>query len=129
MQWLGARQQHKNMHYKNGRKAEVGDQVIGLVYNTPGIICGRLVEINSSQDPKVCNVKVGFLPNSNDTGSRLVEIRVDYSQCDFLIHAEDAYHFVFGMCYSGGQPDYMAKIMNFDKWNAPTPELPASERP
>ena len=116
------------MHYKNGRKAEVGDQVIGTVYNTPGIICGRLVEINASQDPKVCNCKVGFLPDSNRTTNRLAEIRVDYSQCDWLFRADDAYHFVLGMCYSGGQPDYLAKIMNFNKWNAPMPELPPGAR-
>lgn len=110
------------MHYKNGRKAEVGDQVIGMVYNTPGVICGRLMEINSSQDPKTCNCKVGFLPDKNISNTRFTEARVDYSQCDFLLHAEDAYHFVFGMCYGGGQPDYLAKIMNFDKRNPPLPE-------
>lgn len=117
------------MHYKNGRKTVVGDQVIGMVYNTPGIICGRLVEINTPTDPKVCNCKVGFLPNDNNLGNRLAEIRVDFSQCDHLLHAEDAYHFVLGMCYSGGQPDYIAKIMNFNKWNAPIKELPPGKRP
>lgn len=105
------------MHYKNGRKSEVGDQVVGVVYNTPGIICGRIMEINSSQDLKVCNCKVGFLPDANISSTRFTELRVDYSQCDFLLHAEDVYHFALGMCYSGDHPDYMAKIMNFNKHN------------
>jgi hypothetical protein len=117
------------MHYKNGRKAMIGDQVIGVVYNTPGIICGRLVDINTSQDPKACNCKVAFLPDKDIAITRFVEARVDYSQCNNLLHAEDAYHFVLGMCYSGGEPDYMAKIMNFDKWNAPVEELSPADRP
>lgn len=111
------------MHYKNGRKAEVGDQVIGTVYNTPGVICGRLVDITPNQDPKVCNCKVAFISSMPSPATQLFEARVDYSQCSNLLHADDAYHFVLGMCYSGGEPDYIAKIMNFDKWNPPVKEL------
>ena len=41
------------MHYKNGRKAEVGDLVIGTTYNKSGVQVGVVKSI--TPDAKTCN--------------------------------------------------------------------------
>ena len=109
------------MHYKNGRKAEVGDLVIGTTYNKSGVQVGVVKSI--TPDAETCNCTLE-LPTRN-FGLQEQE----YTQCDYLLHAEDAYHFVIGVAYSPNDQDYMAKIMNFSKWNAPIQELQPSERP
>jgi hypothetical protein len=65
------------MHYRNGKEAHVGDTVIGKVYNTPGIVVGQMVSINP--DTNTCNCTVAMIG------------KTDYSQCDNLYLAEDAY--------------------------------------
>ena len=115
------------MHYKNGREAKVGDLVIGLTYNRTGPQVGRVKTIKTSPNPeevKTCNVTLE-LPGRTPWNS----LDEDYTQCDWLLHADDVWAFVIGVRYSPNDQDYMAKIMNFDKWNAPTPELARSERP
>ena len=47
------------MHYKNGTHAKVGDQVVGKVYNTDGIVAGTLVSITPGVDS--CNCLVRFI--------------------------------------------------------------------
>jgi hypothetical protein len=47
------------MHYKNGTPAKVGDQVVGKLYNTDGIVAGTLVSVTPGVDS--CNCKVRFL--------------------------------------------------------------------
>ena len=44
------------MHYKNGRKAEVGDPVIGMTYNRPGVQVGIIKSI--TPDQKTCNCTI-----------------------------------------------------------------------
>lgn len=111
------------MHYKNGRKAKVGDAVIGITYNRPGVQVGVVKSIEPAQ--KTCNCVIELPTQNNQLGWQDVE----YTQCDYLLHAEDVWHFVIGVAYSPNDQDYMAKIMNFSKWNAPIPELPPGERP
>ena len=114
------------MHYKNHREAKVGDLVIGMTYNKPGIQVGRVKSIKTSQNPeevKICNV-VLELPTIS-----FGRPETDYTQCDWLLLAEDCYHFVIGVAFSPNDQDYMAKIMNFNKCHAPIEELKPSDRP
>jgi hypothetical protein len=46
------------VHYANGRKAIVGDHVVGTVYNTKGIIAGTLVSLTPGIDS--CSAQVEF---------------------------------------------------------------------
>lgn len=69
------------MHYGNGREAHVGDPVIGRVYNTPGIVAGAVKSITPSTN--TCNCTVVFPVVGG--------IKEDYTQCDYLFHAEDAH--------------------------------------
>lgn len=46
-------------HYKDGTEAKVGDQVVGQLYNTPGVRAGTIVSITPGQES--CNAMVGFL--------------------------------------------------------------------
>lgn len=73
------------MHYKNGREAKVGDQVVGKAYNTTEIISGRLTYVKP--DCKTCNCTIAYV------GDAVQPVKVDYSQCDFLLHVEDAYRY------------------------------------
>lgn len=111
------------MHYKNGREAKEGDIVIGLTYNKTGVQVGRVVSIRTSPNPeevKNCNVTLMMLPPQNNPHWNPSE----YSQCDWLLHVEDAWSFVIGVAYSPDTQDYFAKVMNFRaKWNAPMQEL------
>lgn len=110
------------MHYKNGRKAKVGDLVIGMTYNRPGVQVGVVKSISQGQE--TCNCTL-ILPTLLHPLPPIIE----YTQLDYLLHVEDAYHFVIGVAFSPLDQDYMAKIMNFSKWNAPIKELPPHERP
>ncbi len=71
------------MHYRDGRTAKVGDFVVGKCYNTSGIIAGQMVSINEAST--TCNCTVAFV------GTAATPVKTDYSQCDNLYHAEDAY--------------------------------------
>lgn len=45
------------MHYKNGRKVEVGDWVVGVTHNSNHKpVCGIVVELMLEQGP--CNIKI-----------------------------------------------------------------------
>ena len=116
------------MHYKNGREAKIGDQVIGLTYNKPGVQVGRVVDIRTSSNPeevKVCNVTLALAISSYGK----VQDQ-EYSQCDWLLHAEDCYHFCIGVAFSGSDQDLFAKVVNFsNKWNISVRELPPNDRP
>ena len=70
------------MHYANGREAAVNDWVIGRVYNTKDIVAGKLLSI--TQGP-TCNCSLGII------GDAAQPVRMDYSQCDYLLRADDAY--------------------------------------
>lgn len=69
------------MHYANGRTALVGDPVVGRVYNRVDIVAGTLKRL----DPKTntCNCVVCWPVVGG--------VSEDFSQCDYLYHAEDAY--------------------------------------
>lgn len=111
------------MHYKNGRKAEVGDKVIGLTYNKPGAQIGIIASITPGQT--TCNCSVD-LPSKTHWGT----FEREYTQLDWLLHADDVWSFVIGIAYSPSEQDYFAKVQNFShKWNAPIQELSPSERP
>lgn len=45
-------------HYADGSEAKVGDQVIGELYNTPGVRAGVIVSITPGQEQ--CNCMVQF---------------------------------------------------------------------
>lgn len=102
------------MHYANGREAQVGDQVVGRVYNTPGVVAGTLVSVTPGQDS--CNAMVEFIAaappgktqprmlvatepariqKTQQHGSAGPEVAVylcrDYTHCGNLLHAEDAF--------------------------------------
>lgn len=105
------------MHYKNGRKAEVGDKVIGLTYNKPGTQIGVIVSITA--DAETCNCSLD-LPSKTPWNS----FEREYSQLNWLLHADDVWSFVIGVAYSPGNQDYFAKVQNFAaKWNPPQEEL------
>jgi hypothetical protein len=116
------------MHYKNGREAKVGDFVIGLTYNKPGTQVGRVKTVRTSPNPeevKTCNVTLE-LASKSPWGT----LEEEYTQCDWLLHADDVWAFVVGVAYSPSEQDYAAKVINFsNKWNAPMKELPPHERP
>jgi hypothetical protein len=96
------------MHYRNGRKAQVGDPVVGKTYNTGGaVISGTLISLTPG--PDACSCEVGYLAvqpaearedrpvrlagseQHGASGARVViGYRSDYSQCNNLLHAEDA---------------------------------------
>ena len=71
------------MHYRNQRPAHVGDAVIGKVYNTPGVIVGQMVAITPGST--TCNCTVALIGNAAQP------VKTDYSQCDYLYLADDAY--------------------------------------
>lgn len=107
------------MHYKNGRPAKVGDMVIGHSYNRAGVVVGQVIAISEGQQTCNCTLE---LPTR---AFGAVHDR-EYTQLDWLLHAEDAYHFVIGLAYSPSDQDFMAKIINFSKWNAPMEERPTA---
>jgi len=103
------------MHYKNGREAKVGDHVVGTCFNTKDendqlkIISGTLISLTPGNDS--CSAMVGFvqtvLENELVWNSQIVryqgteghgtagpkmftEYKQDYTECKYLIHAEDA---------------------------------------
>ena len=111
------------MHYKNGRKAEVGDIVIGMTYNRPGVQVGAIESITPNAE--TCNV-VLITPVKTAFGTLVPE----YTQCDWLLRADDVWAFVIGVAYSPKDQDYFAKIQNFsEKRNPPTRELSPQQRP
>ena len=67
------------MHYKNHRKAVLGDLVIGTTFNIEGIIVGELIEMTSGHEYESCNCKV------------LVKGTPDYSKLENLVHIEDVW--------------------------------------
>lgn len=85
------------MHYKNGREAKIGDPIVGKGYNK-GIISGTLIDITPGES---CNCKIGILklnkilsglylyPIAAISGDNMVTLEIEYSQCDWLLHAED----------------------------------------
>ncbi len=94
------------MHYKNGREAKIGDPVVGTGYNY-GTVAGTLLSITPASES--CNCMIGTLtlvPLEKATmpvvgfqgseahgsaGERYATIyRIEYSQGDYLLHAEDA---------------------------------------
>jgi hypothetical protein len=94
------------MHYRNGRLAIVGDKVIGKGYNY-GNISGTLLSI--TPEAESCNCMVGMLkvsPIDNYSGpliaihgdlnqglngnKNVVAYVQEYSQCDWLLHVDDA---------------------------------------
>ena len=115
------------MHYKNGRKAEVGDLVIGMTYNKPSVQVGKVKSIRTSTNPeevKTCNV---ILQLPNKTAWNVFE--EDFTQCDWLLHVDDVWPFVIRMAFTSpyDQIDWFAVSQNFSsKWNSPTPELTGS---
>ena len=108
------------MHYKNGRKAEVNDLVIGLTYNRQGVQAGRVKSITPGQEKCNCILELPTRWQATHLHDQ------EYTQLDWLLHAEDAYHFVIGLAYSPTDQDFMAKIINFSKWNAPMEERPTA---
>ena len=46
-------------HYADGTEAKVGDQVIGKLYNTPGVRAGTIISITPGADS--CNAQVAFM--------------------------------------------------------------------
>lgn len=110
------------MHYKNGRKAEVGDLVIGMTYNKSSAQVGKVLSIRTSTNPeevKNCNVTLQ-LPSMTPWNS----FEQDYSQCDWLLYVEDVWAFTIGIAFTPlHEHDLFAKVSNFAmKWNAPQPE-------
>ncbi len=95
------------MHYKNGREAHVGDQVVGKTYNTGDkTIAGTLLSLTPGTD--ACSCVVGYLdlvePDKAGTdpiqikgteqhfasGRQMATVfRYDYSECKNLLHADD----------------------------------------
>src|SRR5260370_37979323 len=51
-------------HYKDGKKAHVGDLVFGKPYNTTEEVVGHLAEITSNAE--ACNCKVVFVQEDNE---------------------------------------------------------------
>jgi hypothetical protein len=106
------------MHYKNGREAKVGDLVIGITYNTKGIVSGTLLSITPGSDQ--CSALVGFLQTTrlDEEGKKLysraaqvvkvqgtqqhgsmgdlavTEYKQDYTHCANLLHADDAFNII-----------------------------------
>ena len=96
------------MHYKNGREAKVGDEVIGTTYNRKGVQVGILVGITPGTE--TCNARVailevrtpyesngisGMIHTESASGSdavlaTLISSVIDYSACSDLLHADDA---------------------------------------
>lgn len=106
------------MHYKNGREARVGDQVVGKTYNRKDPVAGTLVTLTPGEDS--CSAKVGFLTmrtfsemtRGNDDKPFCIPYSVvavqgteqhgaggvwaltsyeeDYTECGNLLHVEDA---------------------------------------
>lgn len=70
-------------HYANGREAKVGDYVVGKCYNTPEIVSGRLLAVTPGY--LTCNCTVGVVWDA------ALPVKTDFSQCDYLIHADDAH--------------------------------------
>ena len=101
-------------HYKNGRKALIGDPVVGNTYNRTGIQVGILAGV--TPDSGTCNARVIIVeelkPDAQNgslqygaharvhletdgvgnTRTAFHRVEVDYTQCDHLLHAEDAFH-------------------------------------
>lgn len=110
------------MHYKNGRKAEIGDRAIGLTYNKIGAQVGIVSAISPNQ--KTCNCTL-TLPSKTLWGT----FEVDYTQMDWLLHVDDVWSFVIGVAYAPDDQDYFAKIQNFAmKWNSPIEERPSAKQ-
>jgi len=75
------------MHYKDGTLAQIGDVVVGTVYNNKGTIVGIISEI-TSQTSETCNCKVQILTIvREEEGRRLVMQSnvTDYSECKALL--------------------------------------------
>jgi hypothetical protein len=100
------------MHYRNGREAKVGDQVVGVTYNRKGQqVAGTLVALIPGEDS--CSAKVGFIvvhtkiedavnaprpvafqrTQHNGAGGEmaLIEYVEDYTHAGNLWHADDAH--------------------------------------
>jgi hypothetical protein len=107
------------MHYKNGREAKVGDNVVGITYNTKGkILSGTVMSITPGVD--ACSVLLGYLStipmsvgdmqcsgvtvNTSVSihgsihhgrlgqGDAMVTImKTDYTECKNLLHVEDLF--------------------------------------
>jgi len=102
------------MHYKNGRKANAGDVVVGVTHNSEGLLrIGYVLELMPQQGP--CNVKLLVVGKGTDhmigaekdvpchrfyngdilKGIRLsqylMEIAEDYADCVELVTVTDAY--------------------------------------
>ena len=76
------------MHYKNGREAKAGDPVIGKTYNRVGTQIGKIISINESST--TCNCTMAII------GDVLRPLQEEYTQCDCLFHADDAYASING---------------------------------
>lgn len=99
------------MHYMNGRQANVGDPVVGTVFNHKGVVAGTLVSLTPGPDS--CSAMVGFLMTTingtllKDPYAHAVRVqgteqhgsggisavtfyKQDYTECRHLVHAEDA---------------------------------------
>ena len=109
------------MHYKNGRKAIKGDLVIGMTYNKPSVQIGKVLRIRISTNPeevKNCNVTLQ-LPSKTPWGA----FEQEYSQCDWLLHIDDAWPFIMLAWQPYSEVDWFAKCHNLTmKWNNPQPE-------
>lgn len=110
---LKSGQKGNNLNYKNGRKAMVGDSVVGTTHNTNNeLIAGTVVSLTYGVDS--CSAMVGYLKvifptedKFNQEAGTLVKVQgsedpgysgklsavyylQDYTKGEYLLHAEDA---------------------------------------
>lgn len=107
---------NKFMHYKNGRKAEIGDPVIGMTYNKTTPQIGIVVSLTPNQ--ATCNCALSIHNQKLNEPGAFWKNEKDYSQCGWLLHIDDVWQFVIAICWSKDSQDHFAKIQNFRaKWN------------